>query len=87
MFTVTADQVLPCTITGSWPRPRWLGRTNRRIVQGDRAAHNGNLFGKMPSKKGSNFAHRFAGLLIQERRWRFFDYFLVPALDGTLPFP
>ncbi|MCC6228471.1 MAG: cobalamin-independent methionine synthase II family protein [Phycisphaerales bacterium] len=24
MFTVTADQVLPCTITGSWPRPRWM---------------------------------------------------------------
>lgn len=24
MFTVTASQVLPCTITGSWPRPRWM---------------------------------------------------------------
>lgn len=24
MFTVTADRVLPCTITGSWPRPRWM---------------------------------------------------------------
>ena len=24
MFTVTSDQVLPCTITGSWPRPRWF---------------------------------------------------------------
>jgi 5-methyltetrahydropteroyltriglutamate--homocysteine methyltransferase len=24
MFTVTANQVLPCTITGSWPRPRWM---------------------------------------------------------------
>ncbi|MCC7389271.1 MAG: cobalamin-independent methionine synthase II family protein [Phycisphaerales bacterium] len=24
MFTATADQVLPCTVTGSWPRPRWF---------------------------------------------------------------
>ena len=24
MFTTTADTVLPCTITGSWPRPRWM---------------------------------------------------------------
>src|SRR5664279_120522 len=24
MFTVTANTVLPCTITGSWPRPRWF---------------------------------------------------------------
>lgn len=24
MFTVTADKILPCTITGSWPRPRWF---------------------------------------------------------------
>jgi len=24
MFTVTADTVLPCTITGSYPRPRWF---------------------------------------------------------------
>ncbi len=24
MFTITADKVLPCTITGSWPRPRWM---------------------------------------------------------------
>ncbi|MFZ4574048.1 MAG: cobalamin-independent methionine synthase II family protein [Phycisphaerales bacterium] len=24
MFTVTKDHVLPCTITGSWPRPRWM---------------------------------------------------------------
>lgn len=24
MFTVTKDQILPCTITGSWPRPRWM---------------------------------------------------------------
>jgi len=24
MFTVTADKVLPCTVTGSWPRPRWF---------------------------------------------------------------
>ena len=24
MFTVTADTVLPCTTTGSWPRPRWF---------------------------------------------------------------
>ncbi len=23
MFTATANQILPCTITGSWPRPRW----------------------------------------------------------------
>ncbi len=24
MFTVTANQILPCTVTGSWPRPRWF---------------------------------------------------------------
>lgn len=24
MFTITADKILPCTITGSWPRPRWF---------------------------------------------------------------
>ena len=24
MFTVTADQMLPSTVTGSWPRPRWF---------------------------------------------------------------
>ena len=24
MFTVTADLVLPATVTGSWPRPRWF---------------------------------------------------------------
>ena len=24
MLTVTKDLVLPCTITGSWPRPRWF---------------------------------------------------------------
>jgi 5-methyltetrahydropteroyltriglutamate--homocysteine methyltransferase len=24
MFTITANTVLPCTITGSWPRPRWF---------------------------------------------------------------
>ncbi len=24
MYTVTADTILPCTITGSWPRPRWF---------------------------------------------------------------
>jgi 5-methyltetrahydropteroyltriglutamate--homocysteine methyltransferase len=24
MFTITSDQILPCTITGSWPRPRWF---------------------------------------------------------------
>ncbi len=24
MFTVTADLVLPSTVTGSWPRPRWF---------------------------------------------------------------
>jgi 5-methyltetrahydropteroyltriglutamate--homocysteine methyltransferase len=23
MFTVTADKILPCTVTGSWPRPHW----------------------------------------------------------------
>jgi 5-methyltetrahydropteroyltriglutamate--homocysteine methyltransferase len=23
MFTITRDLVLPCTVTGSWPRPRW----------------------------------------------------------------
>ncbi|MCG3128414.1 MAG: 2-hydroxypropyl-CoM lyase [Phycisphaerae bacterium] len=24
MFTATADLILPCTVTGSWPRPRWF---------------------------------------------------------------
>lgn len=24
MFTATKDRVLPCTVTGSWPRPRWF---------------------------------------------------------------
>jgi 5-methyltetrahydropteroyltriglutamate--homocysteine methyltransferase len=24
MFTVTSNTILPCTITGSWPRPRWF---------------------------------------------------------------
>lgn len=24
MLTVTKDQILPCTVTGSWPRPRWF---------------------------------------------------------------
>jgi 5-methyltetrahydropteroyltriglutamate--homocysteine methyltransferase len=24
MLTITRDRVLPCTITGSWPRPRWF---------------------------------------------------------------
>jgi len=24
MFTVTANAILPCTVTGSWPRPRWF---------------------------------------------------------------
>ena len=24
MFTITADTILPCTVTGSWPRPRWF---------------------------------------------------------------
>ena len=24
MFTVTADLMLPSTVTGSWPRPRWF---------------------------------------------------------------
>jgi 5-methyltetrahydropteroyltriglutamate--homocysteine methyltransferase len=24
MFTLTANQILPCTVTGSWPRPRWF---------------------------------------------------------------
>jgi 5-methyltetrahydropteroyltriglutamate--homocysteine methyltransferase len=24
MFTTTAGTVLPCTVTGSWPRPRWM---------------------------------------------------------------
>ena len=24
MLTITANQILPCTITGSWPRPRWF---------------------------------------------------------------
>ena len=23
MITITRDLVLPCTVTGSWPRPRW----------------------------------------------------------------
>ncbi len=24
MFTITKDLVLPATVTGSWPRPRWF---------------------------------------------------------------
>jgi 5-methyltetrahydropteroyltriglutamate--homocysteine methyltransferase len=24
MLTITRDSILPCTITGSWPRPRWM---------------------------------------------------------------
>src|SRR5215472_5034179 len=24
MFTTTANKILPCTVTGSWPRPRWF---------------------------------------------------------------
>ncbi len=24
MLTITKDAVLPCTVTGSWPRPRWM---------------------------------------------------------------
>ncbi|MEQ8765055.1 MAG: cobalamin-independent methionine synthase II family protein [Planctomycetota bacterium] len=24
MYTVTKDRILPCTVTGSWPRPRWF---------------------------------------------------------------
>jgi 5-methyltetrahydropteroyltriglutamate--homocysteine methyltransferase len=24
MLTLTRDAILPCTVTGSWPRPRWL---------------------------------------------------------------
>src|SRR5688572_5005163 len=24
MFTITSDKILPCTVTGSWPRPRWM---------------------------------------------------------------
>lgn len=24
MFTVTSEQILPATITGSWPRPKWM---------------------------------------------------------------
>lgn len=24
MYTITRDVALPCTITGSWPRPRWM---------------------------------------------------------------
>ena len=24
MYTITKDLVLPCTVTGSWPRPRWF---------------------------------------------------------------
>ncbi len=24
MLTITRDVVLPCTVTGSWPRPRWM---------------------------------------------------------------
>src|SRR5208282_2519029 len=24
MFTITSDKILPCTVTGSWPRPRWF---------------------------------------------------------------
>lgn len=24
MLTITKDKILPCTVTGSWPRPRWF---------------------------------------------------------------
>jgi 5-methyltetrahydropteroyltriglutamate--homocysteine methyltransferase len=24
MFTITSDTILPCTVTGSWPRPHWF---------------------------------------------------------------
>jgi len=24
VYTLTAEHILPCTITGSWPRPRWF---------------------------------------------------------------
>ena len=24
MYTITKEKILPCTITGSWPRPRWF---------------------------------------------------------------
>ncbi|MFN0137951.1 MAG: cobalamin-independent methionine synthase II family protein [Phycisphaerae bacterium] len=24
MYTITKDVILPCTVTGSWPRPRWM---------------------------------------------------------------
>ncbi|MHC4828730.1 MAG: hypothetical protein ACYTEY_19455, partial [Planctomycetota bacterium] len=27
MFTVTKDLVLPATVTGSWPRPRWFDQS------------------------------------------------------------
>jgi 5-methyltetrahydropteroyltriglutamate--homocysteine methyltransferase len=27
MFALSADLTLPATITGSWPRPRWLDVT------------------------------------------------------------
>ena len=27
MYTVTKDVILPATITGSWPRPRWYDQS------------------------------------------------------------
>ena len=27
MFTITSDTVLPCTVTGSWPRPHWFDQS------------------------------------------------------------
>src|SRR3972149_4258291 len=27
MFTITADTILPCTVTGSWPRPHWFDQS------------------------------------------------------------
>ena len=27
MFTITADNILPCTVTGSWPRPHWFDQS------------------------------------------------------------
>ena len=33
MFTATADLILPTTVTGSWPRPRWYeGRLDGRAL-------------------------------------------------------
>ena len=27
MFTITAGAILPCTVTGSWPRPHWFDQS------------------------------------------------------------